>query len=93
VPPASIRALVKTGYAGTLTTQIKSGLAKSRLVVLADLSTALPTNTTNARRLGLEGGPASNASQLPATMGSRAGFHWGPDAPRPRSSGDRATAS
>jgi multidrug efflux pump subunit AcrA (membrane-fusion protein) len=52
------RALVKTGYAGTLTTQITSGLAKGQLVVLADLSTALPTNTTNARRFGVGGGAA-----------------------------------
>jgi multidrug resistance efflux pump len=52
------RALVKTGYAGTLTTQIMSGLTKGQLVVLADLSTALPTNTTNARRFGVGGGAA-----------------------------------
>ena len=36
--------------------------------------------------------PASAISQPPARMGSRAGPHV-PDAPRPRSSGDRATAS
>jgi len=53
------RTLVKTGYAGTLTTQITSGLTKGQQVVLADLGTALPTNTTNARRFGVGGGAAS----------------------------------
>jgi trimeric autotransporter adhesin len=52
------RALVKTGYAGTLTTQITSGLTKGQQVVLADLGTALPTNTTNSRRFGVGGGTA-----------------------------------
>jgi trimeric autotransporter adhesin len=50
------RALVKTGYAGTLTTQVTSGLSAGQQVVLADLSTALPTNTTSSRRLGVPGG-------------------------------------
>ncbi|HEY5179782.1 MAG TPA: biotin/lipoyl-binding protein [Dermatophilaceae bacterium] len=49
------RAVVKTGYAGTLTTQVASGLTAGQQVVLADLSTALPTNTTNARRFGVGG--------------------------------------
>jgi multidrug efflux pump subunit AcrA (membrane-fusion protein) len=44
------RAVVTTGYAGTLTTQVTSGLTAGQQVVLADLSTALPTNTT--RRFG-----------------------------------------
>ena len=52
----STRALVKTGYAGTLTTQITSGLRAGQQVVLADLNTALPTNTTNSRRFGVAGG-------------------------------------
>ena len=52
------RALVKTGYAGTLATQVTSGLTVGQQVVLADLSTALPTNTTNARRFGVAGGAA-----------------------------------
>jgi len=52
------RALVKTGYAGTLTTQITSGLSVGQQVVLADMSTALPTNTTNARRFGVGAGAA-----------------------------------
>jgi len=52
------RALVKTGYAGTLATQVTSGLTVGQQVVLADLSTALPTNTTNARRFGVGGGAA-----------------------------------
>ena len=52
------RALVKTGYAGTLTTQITSGLSAGQQVVLADMSTALPTNTTNARRFGVGAGAA-----------------------------------
>jgi multidrug efflux pump subunit AcrA (membrane-fusion protein) len=52
------RTLVKTGYVGTLTTQITSGLTMGQLVVLADLSTALPTNTTNARRFGVGGDAA-----------------------------------
>jgi trimeric autotransporter adhesin len=47
--------VVKTGYAGTLTTQVASGLTAGQQVVLADLSTALPTNTTNARRFGVGG--------------------------------------
>jgi multidrug efflux pump subunit AcrA (membrane-fusion protein) len=51
------RALVTTGYAGTLTTQIRSGLTAGQHVVLADLSTALPTNTTSSRRFGVGGGP------------------------------------
>jgi HlyD family secretion protein len=50
------RAMVKTGYAGTLSTQITSGLTAGQQVVLADLSTALPTNTTNSRRFGVGGG-------------------------------------
>jgi hypothetical protein len=49
------RALVKTGYTGTLFTQISSGLTAGQHVVLADLSTALPTNTTNSRRFGVGG--------------------------------------
>ena len=53
------RALVKTGYAGTLATQVTSGLTAGQQVVLADLSTALPTNTTNARRFGVGGGGAA----------------------------------
>jgi hypothetical protein len=52
----STRALVKTGYAGTLTTQITSGLSAGQRVVLADLNTALPTNTTSSRRFGVAGG-------------------------------------
>ena len=52
------RALVTTGYAGMLTTQITSGLSAGQQVVLADLSTALPTNTTNARRFGVGAGAA-----------------------------------
>jgi len=52
------RALVKTGYAGTLTTQITSGLSAGQHVVLADLNTALPTNTTSSRRFGVAGGSA-----------------------------------
>jgi len=54
----SARAVVKTGYAGTLTTQITSGLSAGQHVVLADLNTALPTNTTNSRRFGVAGGSA-----------------------------------
>ena len=54
----STRALVKTGYAGTLTTQITSGLSAGQHVVLADLNTALPTNTTSSRRFGVAGGSA-----------------------------------
>ena len=50
------RALVKTGYAGTLITQVMSGLSAGQQVVLADLSTALPTNTTSSRRLGVGSG-------------------------------------
>jgi hypothetical protein len=49
------RAVVKTGYAGTLLTQVMSGLTAGQQVVLADLSTALPTNTTSSRRLGVGG--------------------------------------
>jgi hypothetical protein len=47
------RALVKTGYAGTLSTQVTSGLTAGQQVVLADLSTPRPTDTTNSRRLGV----------------------------------------
>jgi hypothetical protein len=59
------RALVKTGYVGTLTTQVRSGLTAGQQVVLADLRTALPTNTTNSRRFGV--------SQTPGGVG-RAGL-------------------
>jgi len=52
------RALVKTGYAGALTTQVTSGLTAGQRVVLADISAALPTNTTNARRFGVGAGTA-----------------------------------
>jgi hypothetical protein len=55
-------ALVKTGYAGTLTTQITSGLSAGQHVVLADLSTALPTNTTSSRRFGVGGGTTGGLS-------------------------------
>ena len=57
-PLAKGQGLVKTGYAGTLTTQITSGLSAGQQVVLADLNTALPTNTTGSRRLGFPGGSA-----------------------------------
>jgi len=63
-------ALVKTGYAGTLTTQITSGLSAGQQVVLADLNTALPTNTTSSRRFGIAGGSAGG-------LGG-AGFGGGP---------------
>jgi multidrug efflux pump subunit AcrA (membrane-fusion protein) len=63
------RTLVKTGYAGTLTTQITSGLTKGQLVVLADLSTALPTNTTNARRFGVAGGAAGGLGGAAGGLG------------------------
>jgi HlyD family secretion protein len=53
------RALVKTGYAGMLTTQVTSGLTAGQQVVLADLSTALPTNTTSSRRFGVGGASGS----------------------------------
>jgi multidrug efflux pump subunit AcrA (membrane-fusion protein) len=52
------RSLVRTGYAGMLTTQITSGLTKGQQVVIADLSTALPANTTNLRRFGVGGAAA-----------------------------------
>lgn len=52
------RTLVKTGYAGTLTTQVISGLTAGQKVVLADLSAPLPTNTTSSRRFGVGGGSA-----------------------------------
>lgn len=52
------QALVKTGYVGMLTTQITFGLTVGQQVVLADLSTALPTNTTNPRRFGVGAGAA-----------------------------------
>ena len=51
------RTLVKTGYAGTLITKVKSGLTAGQQVILADLNTALPTNSTSStRRLGVGGG-------------------------------------
>jgi trimeric autotransporter adhesin len=52
------RVRVQTGYVGTLTTQVTSGLTAGQQVVLADLSTALPTNTTNSRRFGFGAGGA-----------------------------------
>jgi hypothetical protein len=50
------RVRVQTGYVGTLTTQVTSGLTAGQQVVLADLNTALPTNTTNSRRFGFGAG-------------------------------------
>jgi len=65
------RALVRTGYAGTLTTQITSGLTRGQPVVMADLSTALPTNTTNPRRFGVGGGVTGGFG---GTITGRSGF-------------------
>jgi len=56
---AVTRALVTTGYTGTLATQVTSGLTAGQQVVLADLSTALPTNTTSSRRFGVGGSTGS----------------------------------
>jgi multidrug resistance efflux pump len=56
------RVLVRTGYVGTLATQVTSGLTAGQQVVLADLSTALPTNTTNSRRFGFGAGGAGGFS-------------------------------
>jgi multidrug resistance efflux pump len=69
----STRALVKTGYAGTLTTQITSGLSAGQQVVLADLNTALPTNTTSSRRLGVAGGSAGGLGSAGLGGGSLPG--------------------
>lgn len=65
------RALVKTGYAGTLTTQVTSGLTTGQQVVLADLSTALPTNTTNSRRFGVGGGASGGLGGAGLGRGTR----------------------
>ena len=50
------RTLARTGYTGALTTEVRSGLTAGQKVVLADLSTPLPTNSTNSRRFGVGGG-------------------------------------
>jgi hypothetical protein len=71
------RVLVKTGYVGTLTTQVRSGLIAGQQVVLADLSTALPTNTTNTRRFGVRtgaNGGATGAAGLSGGLGGGTGF-------------------
>ena len=71
------RSLVRTGYAGMLTTQITSGLTRGQQVVVADLSTALPTNTTNPRRFGVGGGVAGGlggAGLGGGTITGRSGF-------------------
>ncbi|MHB8186474.1 MAG: efflux RND transporter periplasmic adaptor subunit [Dermatophilaceae bacterium] len=73
------RALVKTGYAGTLTTQVTSGLTAGQQVVLADLNTALPTNTTNARRFGVGGAAGGPGGAGPGGAGpGGAGFRGTP---------------
>jgi hypothetical protein len=74
-------ALVKTGYAGTLTTQITSGLSAGQQVVLADLNTALPTNTTSSRRLGVAGGPAGGLGSAGLGGGSLTGGTGFPPSP------------
>ncbi|MEP7370374.1 MAG: biotin/lipoyl-binding protein [Dermatophilaceae bacterium] len=76
------RALVKTGYAGTFTTQISSGLSAGQQVVLADLSTALPSNTTNARRFGVGGGGIGGATGI-SGAGLNGGSFTGPSGFRP----------
>jgi hypothetical protein len=63
------RALVKTGYTGTLTTQITSGLTAGQQVVLADLSTALPTNTTGSRRFGVGGSAGLGGASITGGTG------------------------
>ena len=73
-------ALVKTGYAGTLTTQVTAGLTAGQQVVLADLSTALPTNTTSSRRFGVAGGSAGGLGGAGFGGGSLTG---GPGFPPP----------
>jgi multidrug efflux pump subunit AcrA (membrane-fusion protein) len=47
---------VTVGVAGSLLTQITSGLTVGEQVVLADMSTPLPTNTSNVRGLTTGGG-------------------------------------
>jgi hypothetical protein len=72
------RALVKTGYVGTLTTQVTSGLAAGQKVVLADLSAALPTNTTSSRRFGVGAGAAGGASGTGVGRAGSGGSGFGP---------------
>jgi HlyD family secretion protein len=53
-----VRTRVQTGAVGALTSQITSGLQAGQQVVLADLSAALPANsTTTTRGFGGNGGP------------------------------------
>jgi HlyD family secretion protein len=48
---------VQTGAAGPLRTEVTSGLRLGQQVVLADLSAALPANSTTTRGFGATGGP------------------------------------
>jgi multidrug efflux pump subunit AcrA (membrane-fusion protein) len=76
------RSLVKTGYAGTLTTEVTSGLVDGQQVVLADLSTALPTNSTSSRRVGVGGTTGGLGGAGLGGMGAGGGtFTGGPGFP------------
>jgi HlyD family secretion protein len=53
----AVRTRITTGAVGALFTQVTSGLTKGQTVVLADLSQALPANsTTTTTRTGFAGG-------------------------------------
>ena len=65
------RSLVKTGRAGTLASQVTWDLTAGQQVVLADLSTALPTNTSHPRGFGVKGQPAGSVARNSAAAQAR----------------------
>ena len=64
----STRTLVRTGAVGSTRTQVLSGLTLGQRVVIADLSEALPTNSTTGR-FGNRSG-----SGLTTSLGGTGGF-------------------
>jgi multidrug efflux pump subunit AcrA (membrane-fusion protein) len=75
------RTLVRTGAVGSTRTQVLSGLTQGQQVVLADLSQALPTNSTFGNRFGNRSGTGLTSS-LSGTGGFGGGFSGGGSGPR-----------
>ncbi len=65
------RTLVRTGAVGSTTTQVLSGLKAGQRVVIANLSEALPTNTTPSRFGNRSGGSGLTSSLTGAGGGPR----------------------
>jgi hypothetical protein len=69
------RTRVQTGITGALVTEVTSGLRVGQQVVLADLSQALPTNSTTTPRFGNGGfgGPGGFTGLPPVGGGGKGG--------------------